>query len=158
MSRFFSIPEAPAYFHASILYERKPVTDLWNRLTAVAKQQWKWRAVANKEDPTFRPSQRRILQVQGPPGTGKSSATYRWVRSVCETARPNNRGVQALWIDCARASETETNCWTISQDTGQGRVTVTPTALPTGSADAVFADIVVLDGIQIVTVERWGDS
>eukprot|EP00978_Attheya_sp_CCMP212_P048985 scaffold599879_cov142-Attheya_sp.AAC.1 len=95
-------------------------------------------------------SQQRILQVHGPPGTGKSSATYRWVYSVCETVSP----AQALWINCA---EDATNCWTISQDAGLGRVTVTatPTALPTGSADAEFADIVVLDGLRSTTVERW---
>jgi hypothetical protein len=41
MSRFFSInAEAPPFLGAAELDERKPVTDLWNRLSVVAKQQW----------------------------------------------------------------------------------------------------------------------
>eukprot|EP00978_Attheya_sp_CCMP212_P018590 scaffold51059_cov53-Attheya_sp.AAC.2 len=133
MSRFFSIPEAPAYFRASILYERKPVTDLWNRLTAAAKQQWKWRAVANKKHLAFMPTQRRILQVHGPPGILASR-----VQLIAGFIQLSKRSVRIIMM---YEPETETNCWTISQDTG--------------SADAVFADIVVLDDIRAVTVECW---
>jgi hypothetical protein len=81
-ARFFSIESAPAYLKSPRLYERKPVTDLWNKLTSVGKQQWKWKNVPDKENPVFGGSQPRILQVRGP-DCGKSSATYFWVSSVC---------------------------------------------------------------------------
>jgi hypothetical protein len=144
MSRFFSInAEAPPFLSAAELYERKPVTDLWNRLSVVAKQQWKWRAVPNKNSRAFLSSQRRVLQVSGPPGTGKSSATYYWVHAFCKRVGPNHP-VQVLWINCAVDA---TRCWRISHDAGLGRVMATPMDLPTSSEDATCADIVVLDGL-----------
>ena len=156
MARFFSISEAPGYLLASRLYERKPVTDLWSRLSAVAKQQWKWKNVTNKKDPVLLSSKRRFLQVHGPPGSGKSSATFRWLWSVCEINKANATPVQAVWVNCAADKEqSDEVCWIIRKNAGVERVEMVPMQPPQKVADADFADIVVFDGIRASSVEQW---
>lgn len=161
-ARFFSISDAPDYLVAArtrlLFYERKPVTDLWSRLSAVAKQQWKWKNVHHKKDKVFLSSKRRFLQVHGPPGSGKSSATLRWLWSVCEiNNQANNLNVQAVWINCAADKEqSDKVCWTIGNNVGVGRgVEMIPRQPPQKVADVDFADIVVFDGIRASSVEQW---
>ena len=71
MPRYFSTLGAPGYIQSASLYERRAVTELWSRMTAVAKQQWIWMNVPDKEDLRWLESERRLLQVYGPPGSGK---------------------------------------------------------------------------------------
>lgn len=148
-ARFFSIGFAPAYLKSPRLYERKPVTDLWNKLTSVCKQQWKWKNVPlpDKKNPVFGGSQPRILQVRGPPGCGKSSATYYWVSSVCRL-----ENTQAVWISCANA---DGRAWTIKRDASDNTVKATQRAVPLSQSDTDFADIVVFDGVRATTLEQW---
>ena len=147
MSRFFSNFDAPKYLRSGPLYERKPVTEIWNRLTAVSKQQWKWKNVADKEDIAFLRSKQRILQIYGPPGAGKSTATFSWVRSVCQ-----NNGVKTLWISCAAEAE---NCWSIEREEALGSVLVQEYQTPRTADDAGDAMIVVFDGVRKATLEKW---
>ena len=54
MARYFDVQPAPDYLRSlTFLYERKAVAELWNKLTAVARQQWKWKNVPDKEDPKW---------------------------------------------------------------------------------------------------------
>ena len=147
MARFFSNIDAPKYLRSGLLYERKPVTEIWNRLTAVSKQQWKWKNVADKEDIAFLRSKQRILQIYGPPGAGKSIATFFWVRSVC-----HKNSVKALWISCAAEAE---HCWSIERVEGEGRVLVQEHQSPLTADDAGNAMIVVFDGVRQATLEKW---
>ena len=153
MSRFFSTASAPGYLQNELLYERKPVTDLWKKLTAVAKAQWKWRATTN----VFMSSKKRVLQVRGPPGTGTSSATFSWVYNVC-TMRDGvaNVNLNALWINCDRTRQ-ESKCWSIARDEQGTAVQVSemPT-VPRNAADtAASYHIVVFDGVRKATLEDW---
>lgn len=153
--RFFSVAGAPEYLHSARLYERKPVTGLWNKLTLVAKQQWKWKNIReqHKDDPAFFRSKRRILQVYGPPGCGKSSATFSWARHVCQTL-----GVKVIWLSCAAEMEL---CWSIERDVNgavEGQhvpVKVDDDQIPQNAGDVDDAMIVVFDGIRRATLERW---
>lgn len=148
-SRFFSVDKGPEYLDASRLYERQPVTKLWNKLTLVAPKQWEWKNVPNKQDPIYRGSRRRILQVRGPPGTGKSSATYHWVSSSLFGTTH-----QAVWISCATSNG---RCWTVKHDESTGTRTVIATehSVPLTKDDLEFAHIVVFDGIRAQTLENW---
>lgn len=99
MSRFFSsttIEGTPEYLRAPILYERRPVTDLWNKLTDITLKQWRWRAVPNKVASEFRYCRQRLLTVYGPPGSGKSSAVWDWACRLCL-----NNSCPAIWINCS---------------------------------------------------------
>lgn len=136
---------APPYLSASRLYERKAVTQLWNKLTAVAKQQWKWKNVADKKSGEWPEARKRLLQVHGPPGGGKSSAVFRWLATVC-TAFP---GRHSLWIDC---SDENGECWRLQWQIGSGLDVADDAAFPTPDTDAL---ITVFDGIQGETVETW---
>lgn len=146
MERFFSTRDAPGYIKSKVLYERKPVTDIWNRLTAVAKQQWKWKNFPE------RMSERgcRILHIYGPPGSGKSSASFYWVWLVCRNCR-----TKATWISCAAQAG---SCWSIDgpPETAGGTVaTNIETAIPQTAEDLLHARIVVFDDIRKETLERW---
>ena len=121
MARFFSTGEAPKYIRSHVLYERKAVTDMWNRLTAVARQQWKWKNLAQKEDLEFMECLQRILQIYGPPGSGKSVASFHWARRLCETCH-----TRAYWISCAAQYQ---KCWSIGAD-GGGRALLSEYAMP----------------------------
>ena len=49
--RFFTYDGAPHYrSRQAVLYERRAVTDVWNKLTHVAHKQWKWKNVDDKDD------------------------------------------------------------------------------------------------------------
>jgi hypothetical protein len=149
MSRLFSTANAPNYLKSSLLYERKAVTDVWNRLTLLAKQQWKWKN-AEKDDPAFIETFRGLLQVYGPPGSGKSTAVFRWTCRACETCQ-----IQACWIACAAEEE---GCW--KMDGESGYLTVEPCVFPQsaeGLPGSIIA-IIVFDGVRQSTLERWRGS
>ena len=150
MSRFFSTKDgAPGYIGPKrLLYERKPVTDLWNKLTLVARQQWKWKNVGNKHDDAFLQAKTRLLQVYGPPGSGKTCATFGWARSVCEKCS----GTRALWISCAAEA---VKCWSIEREQGTGTVVVREQPTPQNANEAGDAMIVVFDGVRPETLNRW---
>ena len=149
MSRFFSAASAPGYLQNELFYERKPVTDLWKKLTAVAKAQWKWRATTN----VFMNSKKRVLQVHGPPGIGKSSATFSWVYNVVANA---NLDVNALWINCATTRQ-ESICWSITREEQATAVQVSEmTTFPSIAAEtAASFHIIVFDGVRKATLEDW---
>lgn len=156
MSRSFSI-DAPSYLYGAGLYERKPVTDLWTKLTIVAKLQWKWRAT--KAHASLHPK-KRLLQVYGPPGTGKSSAALAWVSKVCaskDVSVDQYLDVKALWMTCAAKA---IECWSISRDDGGDGSGVQIVSRPPPTDDqakttAESYDIVVLDGIRESNIEKW---
>lgn len=148
MSRFFAVQPAPDYIRSQRLYERKPVTELWNKLTTVAKQQWKWKNVPNKENPGWSVHEKRLLQVRGPPGCGKSSATFRWILSTCEVLR----SVKALWID---TSDEGGGCWSFGFDQAHGKVDVASSAVPLSAQYVDDTHIVVFDGIRKDTLKKW---
>ena len=150
MSRYFSTKDgAPGYIGPKrVLYERKPVTDLWNTLTVVARQQWKWKNVVNKHDDAFLQAKTRLLQVYGPPGSGKTCATFGWARSVCEKCS----GTRALWISCAAEA---VKCWSIEREQGTGTVVVREQPTPQNANEAGDAMIVVFDGVRPETLNRW---
>jgi len=104
MSRFFSTPFAPLYLRSNCLYERKPVTEIWKKLTTVATSQWKWRATTAE----FLNAKKRVLQIHGPPGTGLSTATFLWAYNCC------NLNASVLWINCA-TTISRSMCWSISK-------------------------------------------
>ena len=146
-SRFFSIENAPGYLHNTILYERKAVTDTWNKLTSVARRQWKWLNVPTKGDRQWIRTNKRILQVHGPPGTGKSSAVFFWVEKTCDTAN-----TQALWLECATI---QGECWKVEKNTLNERIETKKQAVPLSVEEVDHASIVVFDGIRVATLETW---
>mmetsp|Transcript_25787 Transcript_25787/g.39564 ORF Transcript_25787/g.39564 Transcript_25787/m.39564 type:complete len:506 (+) Transcript_25787:27-1544(+) len=153
MSRFFaglSAPSTPDYLQsAGKLYERQPVTDLWNNLTRVAKKQWQWMAVADKQAPEWVGLQHRLLLVHGPPGTGKSSACYQWSIQACRSS-----GADVTWFDCAE-SEREVTCWHLERDETQ-RNQVAVTEIPGARhSEEITSKIVVFDGLRKSTVGKW---
>lgn len=98
--------DAPSYLRTDHpLYERKPVTDLWNRLTDVAERQLKWKAVVDKQDVQWLGRKSRLLQVSGPPGSGKSSAAFAWAHKTCLAS-----GYSVAWIDMAKKTS-DGRCW-----------------------------------------------
>jgi hypothetical protein len=151
MARFVCITNAPKFFRASLLYERKAVTDLWNRLTAVTKQQWKWRNVDDKTNVSWRKYNidSRLLLVYGPPGSGKSTATLQWVYSVCKIL-PD---VQCLWINCEEHHDA--GCWKINMSATTGQVVMEKHHMPSKDDKDQFTHLVVLDGVQGVSFEIW---
>ena len=149
MSRFFSTVGAPEYIQSPVLYERRPVTQLWSRLTAVTKQQWKWKNFAYKDDPEFMQCPKRQLQIYGPPGSGKSSATFYWVQHVCHTCP-----TKAYWISCAAENE---KCWSIEGTPGGGGgiPAASPSDTPHTAEAMLDATVLVFDGIRAKNVEKW---
>ena len=115
----------------------------------MTKQQWKWKNFANKEDPDFMQSQKRLLQIYGPPGSGKSSATFHWVQRVCRTCP-----TKAYWISCAAENE---QCWFIegAAGGGSGIPGVSPYDTPHTAEAMLDTAVVVFDGIWTSTVEKW---
>lgn len=143
MARYFSTRNGPRYVRADQLYERKAVTDLWNKLAIVAKKQWKWKNLATKEEPRFAFSQTQLLQVYGPPGTGKTSAVYGWLDRVCRSLQ-----TQALWIDC----QTDRSCWLV------GGSQTTKRAFPTSAPDTDGYSVVVFDGVRQEMISAGGST
>lgn len=133
------------------LYERKAVTDLWNRLTEVSKKQWKWKNVATEaklRTPFAGESTSRLLQVFGPPGSGKSCATYHWMECICR-----NLNVNAVWLSCATQ---EGESWAIQRIEGTGSVEAErQDVVMTNAADYEGYGVVVFDGIRGTTVDAW---
>lgn len=113
----------------------------------MSTQQWKWKNIPNKEDPSFLEAPQRILQIYGPPGCGKSSAVFGWVRLVCETCR-----TQAYWVSCAAEAE---RCWFVRGAAGVGKVEIRTCAPPQTAEDVLGTPIVVFDGIRKSTIEYW---
>jgi hypothetical protein len=138
--------EAPAYLQSDHpFYERKPVTDLWNRLTNVAELQLRWEAVADKQDVKWLGRKSRLLHVSGPPGSGKSSAVYAWAHKTCCSS-----GYSVAWIDVAnKTGDDDGRCWFWKRDDNQAVVTERV------AADQVEASIVILDGLRSETVGDW---
>ena len=152
MARFFNIHGAPRYLAETnlTLYERKPVTELWNKLTRVAKLQWKRKNLTSERPPLSRAQTCRILQIHGPPGTGKSSAIFVWVSRACW-----NADTMATWIHC---STTVGEAWTIGRDGEEGPSRATISPVPRCAHDLVDASsIVVFDGVRSATLETWRD-
>ena len=144
MSRYFSTLNGPAYVQADQLYERKAVTDQWNKLTMVAKKQWKWKnlATSTKTEDRFILSQKRLIQVYGPPGTGKTSATFGWLNQLCSSLR-----TQALWINCQ--GEGPHACWLVDGTTQGARgPVVSQNAIPSCAEDTLGYCAVVFDGVR----------
>ena len=99
--------DAPRYLATDHpLYERKPVTDLWNKLTSTAELQLKWNGVVNKRDVIWLGRKSRLLQISGPPGSGKSSAVYAWAHRTCRLS-----GYSVAWIDAAANKTDDSRCW-----------------------------------------------
>ena len=148
--RYFSLETAPNYLQSQVLYERKAVTDVWNKLTSVAKRQWKWMNVQNKRDRQWINADRRILQVHGPPGSGKSSAVFFWVEKTCKTANTH-----ALWLKCAKA---QGKCWKVQKNCLSETIgTIEQREVPLSVDDFADASIVVFDGIRAITLETFGN-
>lgn len=149
--RFFTTLDAPKYLKSWRLYERKPVTDLWNKLTVVARQQWKWKNVTDQANADFVGCRQRLVQVYGPPGSGKSRACFHWVKSACVAC-----STKAYWMSCAAEAE---RCWSIEGGEGAaaGNTTMVKNepATPQTAEDMGDASIVVFDGIRAETLERW---
>jgi hypothetical protein len=150
--RFFTMEGAPDYLHKrALFYERKTVTDLWNRLTVVAKMQWKWKSVAESEKPndTWRRTQKRMIQVYGSPGVGKSTAVFHWVSQVCKSL-----GTQALWSNCEFGSNAG-SCWMIERNEADGSVKTSPRAalLSVNDVDCATVSIVVFDDVRTSSVD-----
>lgn len=139
MSRYFSTSNAPEYFRCSTLYERKAVTDLWNKLTVVAKKQWQWKNLSEetKRREEFFYSHRRKILIYGPPGSGKSSATFGWLDKVCSSLQTG-----ALWISCPTDE-----CWWLDGKQGS-RCSITTHCFPTCAEDASGYCAVVFDGVR----------
>ena len=120
----------------------------------MAKQQWKWKNLPNKDDPDFITCQTRLLQIYGPPGSGKSIATFHWVQRVCEMC-----STKAYWISCATENEL---CWVVEGADGGGSATPATVRLsgatPQTDEDMLDAAVVVFDGIRAETVEKWRGS
>ena len=151
MSRYFSTLNGPEYIRGSNLYERKPVTDLWSKLTVVANKQWKWKNLgeATREEEEFLLSDKRLVQVYGPPGIGKSSATFSWLDQVCSSLH-----TQALWIDCQSA---EKACWLVDgtrEQQGSRCSIEAKHAVPTSEEDASGCCAVVFDGVRKKMLEN----
>ena len=138
--RCFSTQNGPAYVQSpGLLYERQAVTDLWNKLTIVARKQWKWKNVPDKGAPHFVGTDKRLVQVYGPPGTGKTRATFGWLSKVCRKFKS-----QALWINCMGG------CWLVdgANLTPAGYSSVRGHAHPQSAIDAVGCCTVVFDGVR----------
>jgi len=151
-SRFFSCATTgPRNLFNDSLYERKSVTMLWNMLTAVAKQQWKFKNLTETlKQTTFRSAAVRVLQVHGPPGSGKSCATYHWVEQTCRALGAEQ---SVTWVSCASRG----TCWTVQLSNGTEIVTATPRDLPLTTDDYGDSPIVIFDGVRNETVEDWRD-
>lgn len=141
-SRFFDSlthKDTPKYLASAFkLYERQPVTQLWNRLTQVTEKQWSWRAVP-EEDRWVAP-ETRVIIVSGPPGNGKSSACYEWVVRVCQS-----EFVECVtWLDCA-SSDREIGAWVLRRC--NNNYSVTKVSMPQKFND--FAgNVAVFDGFE----------
>lgn len=139
--------DAPSYLRTDHpLYERKPVTDLWNRLTDVAERQLKWKAVVDKQDVQWLGRKSRLLQVSGPPGSGKSSAAFAWAHKTCLAS-----GYSVAWIDMAKKTS-DGRCWFLQR--GSNSQTVTTERVQV-SPDQVDASIIILDGVRSETIGDW---
>jgi hypothetical protein len=80
--RYLGMIGAPnEIFNETILYEREPVTQLFDMLKAVTEKQWRRMEIPN---PT--PPKRRLAHVYGPPGSGKSCATWYWINTRARAA------------------------------------------------------------------------
>lgn len=144
MSRFFTTPFAPLYLRSRCLYERKPVTETWKKLTIVATSQWKWRATTAE----ILNAKKRVLQIHGPPGTGKSSSTFCWAYNAC------NCGASVLWINCAR-SYGRSKCWSINKIGEEIQVSELRRIPDNAAETATSFHIVVFDGVRNSTLEDW---
>ena len=156
-TRFFDSlthKDTPKYLASAFkLYERQPVTQLWNRLTQVTEKQWSWLAVP-EEDRWVAP-ETRVVIVSGPPGNGKSSALFEWaVRVVCRL-----EFVECVtWLDCASADR-EQGAWvlrgcTSTESANNNNYSVTKVPMPQKSDD--FAgSVAVFDGLRAETIGSW---
>jgi hypothetical protein len=80
--RYLGMQGAPnEIFNETILYEREPVTQLFDMLKAVIEKQWRRMEIPN---PT--PPKRHLAHVYGPPGSGKSCATWYWINTRARAA------------------------------------------------------------------------
>jgi hypothetical protein len=144
----------PMYLPYGPFYERRPVTDLWQKMSDVTNMQWQWRAldkidISNTE---WWNTRRRLLVVFGPPGSGKSTAAYAWMWYTCLKAKCN-----ALWMECADTVVGIATGWCLT--TVNGKVNVTAyqwEEKPTlQDLKALAADIVIFDGLRQGTHEGW---
>ena len=136
--------DAPGYLATDHpLYERKPVTDLWNKLTSTAELQLKWNGVVNKRDVIWLGRKSRLLQISGPPGSGKSSAVYAWANRTCRSS-----GYSVAWIDVGNKTA-DSRCWFMKR--GDNQAVDTERVAP----DQGGASIVILDGLRSETIADW---
>ena len=136
--------DAPGYLATDHpLCERKPVTDLWNKLTSTAELQLKWNGVVNKRDVIWLGRKSCLLQISGPPGSGKSSAVCAWAHRTC---RPS--GCSVAWIDVANMTA-DSRFWFMKR--GDDQAVDTERVAP----DQGGASIVVLDGLRPETIADW---
>ena len=133
---------------ASKLYERQPVTQLWNRLTRVTEKQWSWLAVPDSE--RWVAAEVRVCIVSGPPGNGKSSACYEWAVRICQ-----QEWVDCVtWVDCATV-EREPGAWVLQKCSNYAN-NYRATAVPVPQrADDITGKVVVFDGLRAETIDSW---
>ena len=130
------------------LYERLPVTELWNRLSRVTEKQWSWAKV----DVNHRwvAPDLRVAIVSGPPGNGKSSACYEWAVQTCKLDWVDC----VTWVDCA-TQERGPGAWVLQQCTKSSngyRVESVP--IPQHSDD-IAGKVVIFDGLRMETINSW---
>jgi hypothetical protein len=152
----------PKYLPDGPCYERRPVTDLWQKMTNVTMKQWQWRTYKNNNSSLstkeLRNTPRRLLQVFGPPGSGKSTAAYAWMCNTCLMAN-----CKAIWIECAQKVDAmggTSKGWCLSRV--GSKVNVTPgqwNGKPTlKELQDLGADIVIFDGMSQDTRNGWAEQ
>jgi hypothetical protein len=152
----------PDYLPDGPCYERRPVTDLWQKMTDVTMKQWQWRTYKQNNrsltSSELSMTPRRLLQVFGPPGSGKSTAAYAWMRYTCLKAN-----CKALWIECAQSVDGvggASKGWHLSRV--NSKVDVTPhmwTGKPTlQNLQDLGTDIVIFDGMRHSTHGGWAEQ
>jgi hypothetical protein len=148
----------PDYLPDRLCYERRPVTDLWQKMTDVTKKQWQWRTYLNckkkKTSEELSNTPRRLLQVFGPPGSGKSTAAYAWMCNTCLLAN-----CKAIWIECEESVNAGGTAMTWVFSRVDDKVNVTRlewNGKPTlKELQELGADIVIFDGMRQATRDGW---
>lgn len=140
---------APEYLGSRYkLYERQPVTELWNRLSRVTEKQWSWLKV-DENDRWVAPDL-RVALVSGPPGNGKSSACYEWAVRTCKQDWVDC----VTWLDCA-TEDRKPGAWILTKCTNSPNgYRVEKVSIPQQTAD-IAGKVVIFDGLRAETVGGW---